>query len=99
MSGFEHYREELVKLDHELRHYAAICGVELGDRPAILRCLTEAHDGWAADKARQSLRGLLQLRLKIETEMIELGLQPPLLAPGPGTDPAPAPAPDATDHP
>lgn len=79
MSGFEHYREELRRLDHELQHYAAICGVALGDRPQLLRCLAEPHDGWAADKARQSLRGLLQLRLKIEAEMIELGQTPPPL--------------------
>lgn len=37
------------------------------------------HDGWVADKARESLHGLLILRIKLETEMIELGFSPPPL--------------------
>jgi len=76
MSGFEHYRQEMRELDHEIFHYAALCGVDPSDRPAINACLEDAHETWAEDKARQSLRGLLLLRLKLESEMIEQGLSP-----------------------
>jgi hypothetical protein len=34
-----------------------------------------------ADKARESLGGLLILRIKLETEMISLGFSPPPLVP------------------
>ena len=82
MSGFEHYQRELAELDHEIIHYAAVCHVTLADRAALDACLAEQHDGWSADKARQTLRGLLQLRIKLETEMIEQGLSvPPLHQP------------------
>jgi hypothetical protein len=79
MSGFENYHRELAELDHELRHYAAICEVDLADQPAIRACLEEPHATWAEDKARQTLRGLLLLRIKLETEMIEQGLSPTAL--------------------
>lgn len=79
MSGFEHYAEELAALDHEIRHYAAICGVDLANRYAIEACIKERHASWADDKARESLNGLLVLRIKVETEMIELGFAPPPL--------------------
>ena len=81
MSGFEHYDEELAALDHEIRHYAAICGVDLANRYAIDACIKEHHASWADDKARESLNGLLVLRIKVETEMIELGFSPPPLLP------------------
>lgn len=81
MSGFEHYDKELADLDHEIRRYAAICGVDLTNRYAVETCLGEHHDTWAEDKARESLKGLLVLRIKLETEMIELGFQPPPLLP------------------
>ncbi len=81
MSGFEHYDRELADLDHEIRRYAAICGVDLANRYAVETCLAEHHDTWAEDKARESLKGLLVLRIKLETEMIELGFQPPPLLP------------------
>lgn len=84
MSGFEHYERELAELDREIHHYAAICGIDLASRHEIERCLQEHHDGWAADKARQSLRGLLVLRIKLEVEMLEQGFPaPPLIAPPP----------------
>jgi hypothetical protein len=76
MSGFENYSHEMNELDHEIIHYAAICGVDLADQPAIQACLEEPHATWAEDKARQTLRGLLILRIKLETEMIEQGLSP-----------------------
>ncbi len=76
MSGFENYSHEMNELDHEIIHYAAICGVDLADQPAIHACLEEPRATWAEDKARQTLRGLLILRIKLETEMIEQGLSP-----------------------
>jgi len=79
MSGFENYDQELTDLDHEIRHYAAICGVDLAKRYEIEACLRNHHDTWAEDKAHENLRGLLVLRIKVETEMIELGFSPPLM--------------------
>jgi hypothetical protein len=82
MSGFEHYEQELAGLDHEIRHYAAVCGVDLRNRGEVEACLRQHHDGWVADKARETLQGLLVLRIKLETEMVELGFTaPPLLPP------------------
>ncbi len=83
MSGFEHYHEELAALDREIRHYAAVCGVDLADRGAVEACLRIHHDTWAEDKARETLHGLLVLRIKLETEMVELGFSPPPLQPAP----------------
>lgn len=77
MSGFENYREELASLDREIVHYAAVCGIAADDRAALDRCLSHPHGDWADDKAAQSLRGLLILRIRIETEMIGLGMEPP----------------------
>lgn len=81
MSGFEHYDQEMADLDHEIRRYAAICGVSLERRHEIDACLRDEHPNWADDKARQSLKGLLILRIKLETEMLELGFSPKPLAP------------------
>ena len=81
MSGFEHYDKELASLDHEIRHYAAVCGVDLANRGEIEACLRTHHDSWASDKARQNLQGLLVLRIKLEAEMLEQGFAPPLLIP------------------
>ena len=81
MSGFEHYDQEMAELDHEIHRYAAICGVDLANRYEIDACLKEHHDDWADDKARTSLKGLLVLRIKLETEMLELGFSPAPLLP------------------
>lgn len=81
MSGFEHYDRELTNLDHEIHHYAAVCRVNLANRHEIEACLRNHHDSWAGDKARESLQGLLILRIKLEAEMIELGFTPPPLVP------------------
>lgn len=81
MSGFEDYPQELSRIDREIFHYAAVCAVDLGDALALKQCLAAVHDEWSEDKARQSLRGLLMLRLKVEAEMIERGLAPPPLLP------------------
>lgn len=81
MSGFEHYDRELQELDHEIHRYAAICGVSLANRHEVEACLRDHHEGWAADKARESLQGLLILRIKLEAEMLELGFSPPPLVP------------------
>ena len=79
MSGFEHYDRELRDLDNEIRRYAALCRVDLTRHHEVEACLMQHHDGWVADKARESLHGLLILRIKLETEMIELGFSPPPL--------------------
>ncbi|WP_287596939.1 hypothetical protein [Thermomonas sp.] len=85
MSGFEHYDRELAELDNEIRHYATVCGIDLAKRHEIDACLRQHHDGRAADKARESLHGLLILRLKLEAEMLNLGFAPPpLVPPAPG---------------
>lgn len=76
MSGFENYHRELAELDHEIIHYAAVCGVDVTNRAAVDACLADPHESWAADKARQTLRGLLILRIKLETEMLEQGITP-----------------------
>ena len=79
MSGFENYREELAQLDHEILHYAALCNVDISDHAAIHACIKLHHDGWAEDKSRSTLNGLLMLRIKLEEEMLGLGMQPPEL--------------------
>lgn len=79
MSGFEHYDRELRDLDNEIRRYAALCHVDLSKHHEVEACLKQHHEGWVADKARESLQGLLVLRIKLETEMIELGFSPPAL--------------------
>ena len=81
MSGFEHYDRELKELDHEIHRYAAICRVDLANRYQLDACLRDHHAEWADDKARESLQGLLILRLKLEAEMLELGFSPPPLMP------------------
>jgi hypothetical protein len=86
MSGFEHYERELSELDHEIRRYAAICGVDLANRHEIDACLRLHHPSWAEDKARLSLQGLLVLRIKLETEMLALGFSPPPLVPAAETE-------------
>lgn len=79
MSGFENYGQELAELDREILHYAALCGVDIADHAAIHACIKQPHESWAADKARETLRGLLILRIKIEEEMLAIGQQPPAL--------------------
>lgn len=82
MSGYEHYTEELAGLDHEILRYAAICGIDLHNKGELEACLRVHHDSdWIHDKARESLRGLLVLRIKVEEEMIRAGLKPPPLMP------------------
>ncbi|MDR2187307.1 MAG: hypothetical protein LBE62_04540 [Azonexus sp.] len=83
MSGFKHYEQELHSLDHEILHCAAMCGVNIANRHEIdTVCLDDGRFSWAARRARESLRGLLMLRAKLEMEMIGLGLTPwPLLPP------------------
>jgi hypothetical protein len=56
MSSFEHYECELADLDHEIRHHAAICGLDLASRGEGEACLRVHQDTWAADKARGKLQ-------------------------------------------
>lgn len=86
MSGFEHYDRELHDLDIEIHRYAAICGVNLANRHEIEACLNNHHATWSEDKARESLHGLLILRIKLESEMVENGMSPPPLVPSPLAD-------------
>lgn len=79
MSGFEHYDRELSDLDNEIRRYAALCQVDLSKPHEIEACLRQHHTDWAEDKARECLQGLLLLRIKLETEMMESGFSPPPL--------------------
>lgn len=90
MSGFEDYRSELEGIDREIAHFAGVCGVALTDAAALRACLHEQHREWADDRARASLKGLLMLRLKVETEMLEQGLRPPEIAGGRLYEDAPA---------
>jgi len=87
MSGFEHYDSELRELDREIQRHAAICGVDLAKRHEIDACLRSDSLSWSEDRARESLQGLLILRIKLEAEMMELGFSPPpLLPPAAATD-------------
>lgn len=79
MSGFDNPYEELAALDREILHYAALCGVELADHAALRHYLAQHRNGWPADKPRETLQGLLVLRLKVEEEILRLGQQPPAL--------------------
>ncbi|MBA3997783.1 MAG: hypothetical protein C0489_06935 [Candidatus Accumulibacter sp.] len=79
MSGFENYPAQLAALDREIAHYAALCGVDPADHAAVEACVREVHASWPEDKARQSLHGLLVLRIKLETEMLGEGIVPPPL--------------------
>ncbi len=72
MSLFEHYPQELREIEAQIRHYAAICGVDLEDVPELDRII---HDH-AASGARETLRALLILRLKVQTGMMDAGMTP-----------------------
>ena len=59
--------------------------------PALSLTNAKPGDTAAADKARETLHGLLILRIKLEAEMIELGFSPPaLVAPPESAEQAPA---------
>jgi hypothetical protein len=77
MSGFENYEREFDNLDQQIQHYATLCQIDLANRAMLEICLHEQHARWSEDKARATLRGLLILRIKLETEMIEQGMEPP----------------------
>jgi len=82
MSGFEDYQHELTGIDAQIAHYAAICGLSLdkpvsrGEIEALLQSLPAQH---GPGDARQTLQALLILRIRLETEMTELGYNPPEL--------------------
>jgi hypothetical protein len=81
MSGIEHFDRELRELDHQIQRCAAICGVNLANRHEIDACLNDHHLSWSEDRARESLCGLLVLRIKLEADMIAAGFSPPPLLP------------------
>lgn len=72
MSLFEHYPQELHDMDAQVRHYAAICGLDHQNETEIQAVVTD-H---AATGARATLRGLLILRMKVQAGMMEAGLTP-----------------------
>ncbi len=88
MSGFEDYQHELAEIDAQIAHYAAICGLSF-DKPAsrgeIEALLRSLPDQPGAGGARQTLQALLILRIRLETEMTELGYTPPELRLSPHT--------------
>ena len=80
MGEFEHYGRKLVDLDHEIRQYAAVCGIELANRGEIGVRLRIHHDPGPPARP-ETLHGLLILHIKLEAEMVELGFSPsPLVA-------------------
>ena len=79
MSGFENYREEIKRIDREIRHHASICGLDPLDRVALKKAAIDHRQQLIPDPAWENLRGLLMLRLRVEAEMIELGMSAPPL--------------------
>ncbi len=79
MSSFDNHHERLAALDREILHYAALCNVNISDHAAIHGCLAHRGDSVAEEKQRETLQGLLLLRLKLEEEMLRLGMIPPEL--------------------
>lgn len=77
MAGFEDFRGELADIDRQITHYAAVCGVDLGDHARLRACLAQAHADWGADRARAAMHALLALRLSVEIKMLAAGGQPP----------------------
>lgn len=74
MSGFENYPTELKELDAQIRHYAAICGIDWA-QPLLLEQVVHDH---TATGHLETLRAMLILRLQVETEMLQDGQTPPL---------------------
>ena len=73
MSGFEHYPEELADLVHEIKFHASICGVNLGNPAEVTACIDDKN----ATGSRETLRGLLILKITVETQMMEEGYELP----------------------
>lgn len=84
MSGFENYRQEMARIDREIRHLAAICGLDPADGVALAQARIEHQPPQTPDPAWENLRGLLILRQLVEAEMIEIGLVPPPADAAPG---------------
>lgn len=81
MSGFEDYQHQFSGLDTQIAHFVAICGLPLqgsANREEI-EALLRQHSGAGLERARDELQALLILRIRLETEMIELGYDPPVL--------------------
>jgi hypothetical protein len=81
MSGFEHYNRELRDIDHEIARWAVVCGIDPTDVVQVEACRKERRTVHGTDHPYENLRGLLLLRLKLEAEMIELGMVPRPYAP------------------
>ncbi len=72
MSLFENYPRELHELEAEIRHYGAICSIDVTNK-IILEQVVHDHQ---ATGARGTLRALLILKMKVETGMIDAGMTP-----------------------
>lgn len=82
MSGFEDYQQEIVDLDKQIAHYVAICDLRFEkplNRDDIEELLHRLPAGNGLERASQALQALLILRIRLETEMIEQGFEPPEL--------------------
>lgn len=79
MSGLEHHQQEIARIDREIYFHASICGVDPSDPLALEQAAIQHRQPANPDPAWENLRGLLMLRLRVETEMTELGLAVPPL--------------------
>lgn len=83
MSGFENYQQQFDELDARIASYVAICALPVEKPLGRSDIETLLHQHLARDEpqpARQTLEALLVLRIQLETEMFEEGLQPPELS-------------------
>jgi hypothetical protein len=70
MSELEHYKDDLHAVDREILRAALVAGIDLNDQRALdhLMQAPVPHENTPRGQARERLRGLLFLRLKLETE-------------------------------
>lgn len=83
MSGFEDYRQEFVDLDAQIASYVAICALPVEkplNRADIEALLHQRPVTTGLERACETLQALLILRIRLETEMIEQGCEPPELS-------------------
>lgn len=84
MSLFEHYEREMADVDREIAHWAAVCRIDPTDGAQLEACRKAHLTVHGLDHPHDTLRGLLLLRLKLEAEMVELGMAPPPYRPPTG---------------
>lgn len=89
MSELEHFREDLHAIDREILRAALVARVDLNDEQGLEALMREPvpHTNTPQGHARERLRGLLFLRLKLETEHLRdlaAGMAPERGEPGTG---------------